>query len=109
MQIILKCLRFSEEHPPADVGECGVWFLKPAEPAESPTNHCYEQKHSSVLQGIWGFIWFAFMIYVEGKESFSFQFISRVIYAHSRGASGVSEAASPPAPPTPIAQFVFAP
>lgn len=49
------------------------------------------------------------MIYVEGKKSFSFQFISRVIYAHSKGASGVSEATGPPTPPTPIAQFVFAP
>lgn len=49
------------------------------------------------------------MIYVEGKESFSFQFISPVIYAHSKGAIGVSETSRPPTFPTPIAQFLFAP
>lgn len=49
------------------------------------------------------------MIYVEGKKSFSFQFISPVIYAHNQGANGVSETTSPPTSPTPIAQFLFAP
>lgn len=50
---------------------------------ETFTNHRYEQKHSSVLWGIQGFICFASMIYVEGKKSFSFQFISPVIYVHT--------------------------
>lgn len=36
------------------------------------------------------------MIYVEGKKSFSFQFISLVIYAHCKGAAGVSYTLPPP-------------
>ena len=41
------------------------------------------------------------MIYVEGKKSFSFQFISLVIYACCKGAGGVSKTTTPPLRPPP--------
>lgn len=40
------------------------------------------------------------MIYVEGKKSFSFQFISLVIYACCKGSGGVSYSPPPFPPPS---------